>query len=80
MESAAPTSKVQFGHFFIFFFMRACSVFFFVMIGVNTAMGMYLNEFLIKGDGSADTTPDKGINLIKKVIIPHKIIEVQIMI
>ena len=44
------------------------------IIGVKTANGMYLNEFLVEVDNSFEIIPDIGINLIKKVIIPHIII------
>ena len=42
------------------------------MIGVRTARGMYLNEFLVEGDNSLEIIPDNGINLIKNVIIPKE--------
>ena len=45
------------------------------IIGVKTAKGMYLNEFLVEEDNSLEIIPDNGINLIKNVIIPHKIIK-----
>ena len=45
------------------------------MIGVKTARGMYLNEFLAEGDNSFEIIPDNGINLIKNVMVPHKIIK-----
>lgn len=48
-------------------------------MGVKTARGIYLNEFLSKGDNSRDNIPERGINLIKKVISPHKIIVLQII-
>ena len=49
------------------------------IIGVNTAKGMYLNEFLVEGDTSLEIIPDIGINLIKKVITPHIMIPYQII-
>ena len=52
----------------------------FIIIGIKTTIGIYFSVFLINGDNSFGIIPDKGINLVIKVIRPHKIIVVQIII
>ena len=50
-----------------------------MMMGVNTAKGIYLNECLTDNGKSLEIMPERGINLIKKVMAPHKIINDQII-
>ena len=49
------------------------------IIGVKTTKGIYLNEDLILGDKFFGIIPDNGINLIKNVKNPHKIIANQVI-
>ena len=49
------------------------------IIGVRTTKGIYLNEDLILGDKFFGIIPDNGINLIKNVKNPHKIIANQVI-
>ena len=49
------------------------------IIGVKTTKGIYLNEALILGDKFFGITPDNGINLIKNVKKPHKMIVNQVI-
>ena len=50
------------------------------MIGVKTAKGIYLNDCFTNNGKSLEIIPESGINLIKKVITPHKIINDQVII
>ena len=49
------------------------------IIGVKTTKGMYANKALILGDKFFGIIPDSGIDLIKKVKKPHKIIANQVI-
>ena len=49
------------------------------IMGVKTAKGIYLNEFFTDNGKSLEIIPERGINLIKKVMTPHKIINDQII-
>ena len=49
------------------------------IMGVNTAKGIYLNEYFTDNGKSLEIIPERGINLIKKVMTPHKIINDQII-
>ena len=50
------------------------------IMGVKTANGIYLNVCFTDNGKSLENIPERGINLIKKVMTPHKIINDQIMI
>ena len=50
------------------------------IIGVKTARGIYLNDCFTNSGKSLEIIPERGINLIKKVITPHKIINDQVII
>ena len=49
------------------------------IIGVKTTKGIYWKEALILGGNCCGIIPDNGINLIKNVKIPHKIIVNQVI-
>ena len=49
------------------------------IIGVKTTKGIYLNEAFKLGDNFLGIIPDSGINLIKNVAKPHKIIANQVI-
>tara|TARA_B100000212_G_scaffold176864_1_gene133151 strand:+ start:439 stop:786 length:348 start_codon:yes stop_codon:yes gene_type:complete len=49
------------------------------IMGVNTAKGIYLNEYFTDNGKLLEIIPERGINLIKKVMTPHKIIKDQII-
>mgnify|MGYP004182882341 CR=1 FL=1 len=50
------------------------------IMGVKTAKGIYLNDCLMNNGKSFEIIPERGINLIKNVITPHKIINDQVII
>ena len=50
------------------------------IMGVRTAKGIYLNDCFTDNGKSLEIIPERGTNLIKKVITPHKIINDQIII
>ena len=50
------------------------------IMGVKTAKGIYLNDCFTNSGKLLEIIPERGINLIKKVITPHKIINDQIII
>ena len=50
------------------------------IIGVKRAKGIYLNDCFTNSGKSLEIIPERGINLIKKVITPHKIINNQVII
>ena len=49
------------------------------IMGVKTAKGIYLNEYFTDNGKSLEIIPERGINLIRKVMTPHKIIKDQII-
>ena len=50
------------------------------IMGVKTAKGIYLNECFTNDGISLEIIPERGINLIIKVITPHKMINNQVII